>query len=464
MRPTRSEEDFLGTVEIPADQYYGIQTERAIENFPITGVTLSEFPIFIVSLARVKRAAAAANREAGLLSRETADAVIAACEEVERGLFHDQFVVDMIQGGAGTSTNMNANEVLANRALELLGRKKGEYEVCHPNNHVNRSQSTTDVYPTAVKLALITYTGELVRAVEALAASFQRKAVEFRDVIKIGRTQLQDAVPITLGQSFAAYAATLREEIERIQNLSDLFKEINLGGTAVGTAINAPKAYRERVVALLSRIAGVEFTSAADLIEATQDTGAFVIYSSGLKRLAVKLSKICNDLRLLSSGPRAGLNEINLPSVQAGSSIMPGKVNPVIPEVVNQIAFSVIGHDLTVTLAAEAGQLELNAMEPIIAYKLFSSIDSLIRGMDVLAGRCVDGITANVDYCRRQVEESPGLITILTPQLGYETCSKIAKESYATGRSVYQLIIEQELMSEEELNEALSPERMTDPG
>ncbi len=461
MKPTRCEEDFLGQVQIPSDRYYGIQTERAIENFPISNVSLKDFPVFIKSLAQVKHAAAAANAAAGLLDKKRAEAIISACEEVERGLFHDQFIIDMIQGGAGTSTNMNTNEVLANRALELMGKKKGEYEHCHPNNHVNRSQSTNDVYPTAVKLALIKYTGELVASVEKLAASFQRKAEEFREVIKIGRTQLQDAVPITLGQTFTAYAATLREEVERIQNLADLFKEINLGGTAVGTGINAPKEYRARVVPLLAEISGEEFVSAADLIEATQDTGAFVIYSSGVKRLAVKLSKICNDLRLLSSGPKAGLNEINLPPVQAGSSIMPGKVNPVIPEVVNQIAFKVIGHDLTVSMASEAGQLELNAFEPIIAYSLFSSIDMLCRGMNVLGERCVDGITANIDYCRRQVEESPGLITILTPELGYETCSKIAKESYATGRSVYHLIIEKKLMSEEELNEALKPAKMT---
>jgi aspartate ammonia-lyase len=374
--------------------------------------------------------------------------------------YHYHFVVDMIQGGAGTSTNMNANEVIANRALEIMGHKKGEYEFCHPNNHVNLSQSTNDAYPTAVKLALVNSEAKIIPVLIDLIKAFRAKGKEFAHIIKMGRTQLQDAVPMTLGQEFEAWAATLEEEIQRIEQNTRLFLEINMGATAIGTGINADPRYSAIVTDHLQQISGKKVVLASNLVEATQDTGAFIMFSSAIKRLAIKLSKISNDLRLLSSGPRAGFNEINLPPMQPGSSIMPGKVNPVIPEVVNQIAFKVIGNDLTVSLASEAGQLELNVMEPVIVQSLFESIDMLINGMQTLNHKCISGITANEEVCRGYVANSIGIVTALNPLLGYEACSSLAKTALADNRSIYDLVLERKLMTKEALDEALKPENM----
>lgn len=460
---TRTEHDLLGEREVPYEFYYGVQTLRGLENFNISGVSLSFYPLLIEALAMVKMAATKANYDLGLLSKPVADAIIYACNEIMHGKFHTHFVVDMIQGGAGTSTNMNANEVIANRALELLGYEKGDYKFCHPNNHVNLSQSTNDAYPTAVKIAIINSNKKLVEVLKSLIESFHNKANEFKNVIKMGRTQLQDAVPMTLGQEFEAYAATLGEEIDRLKQNSQLFLEINMGATAIGTGINADPEYSGKCVAHLKEITGLNVVLAANLVEATQDTGAFVMYSSAVKRLAVKLSKICNDLRLLSSGPRTGFHEINLPPMQPGSSIMPGKVNPVIPEVVNQIAFKVIGNDLTVTLAAEAGQLELNVMEPVIVQSLFESIEMLKNGMTTLKYKCIDGISANEKHCREMVMNSIGLVTALNPVLGYETSSKLAKKALETNRGVYELVLEQKLLSKEDLDKLLAPENMIGP-
>jgi len=460
---TRSEKDLLGTREVPAEVYYGIQTLRGIENFTMSGVTLNFYPELIVALAEVKMASALANHELGLLSEEIANAIIRACHEIINGKYHHHFVIDMIQGGAGTSTNMNANEVIANRALELMGYEKGEYKYCHPNTHVNMSQSTNDAYPTAVKIALIATNVKLVEVLQMLIDGIKEKETEFAGVIKMGRTQLQDAVPMTLGQTFGAYATTLEEEIERLNTNSLLLKEVNMGGTAIGTGINADPQYSGKVIKHLQKITGLNIRLASNLVEATQDTGAFVMYSASVKRLAVKLSKICNDLRLLSSGPRAGINEINLPPMQPGSSIMPGKVNPVIPEVVNQIAFKVIGNDLTVTLAAEAGQLELNVMEPIMVQSLFESIEMLKNGMTTLLHRCISGITANEEHCRSMVMNSIGLVTALNPILGYETCTVLAREALQQNKGVYELVLEKQLLSQEELEEVLKPENMIGP-
>jgi aspartate ammonia-lyase len=457
---TRSEHDLLGDRDVPHEFYYGIQTLRALENFNISGVPLALYPVLIQALTQVKLAAARANADLGHLSRPIADAIEQACQEIIGGKLHSHFVVDMIQGGAGTSTNMNANEVIANRALEVLGYEKGQYEFCHPNNHVNLSQSTNDAYPTALKLALMDSNEGLVKVLGRLTAAFRAKEKEFASVLKMGRTQLQDAVPMTLGQSFAAWATTLEEEVERLEQNARLFLEINLGGTAIGTGINADPAYGPKVVEHLGEISGFAVVQAPDLVEATQDTGSFVMYSSALKRLAVKLSKVCNDLRLLSSGPRTGINEINLPAMQPGSSIMPGKVNPVIPEVVNQIAYKVIGNDLTVTLAAEAGQLELNVMEPVIAQSLFESIEMLKNGMTTLQQRCVEGITANEDVCQQQVQRSIGVVTALVPRLGYDVCSRLAREALEQDRGVYELVLEGQLLSKEELDQLLDPESM----
>ncbi|MFC6632188.1 aspartate ammonia-lyase [Microbulbifer taiwanensis] len=460
---TRLEHDLLGDREVPADAYFGIQTLRALENFQITGITLNHFPNLVKALAMVKKAAASANSELGYLQQELAEVIGGACDEIIAGDLHDHFLVDMIQGGAGTSTNMNANEVIANRALELLGHGKGEYKTVHPNNHVNLSQSTNDVYPTSINLAILLSYSDLVQAMEKLCLEFDRKAAEFANVIKMGRTQLQDAVPMTLGQEFAAFAATMREDVDRVKELVVLFKEINLGGTAIGTGINTDPAYRELVVGALSEISGVDFVCAENLVEATSDMGAFVIFSGVMKRIAVKISKICSDLRLLSSGPRAGLNEINLPPMQPGSSIMPGKVNPVIPEVVNQVAYQVIGNDLTITLAAESGQLQLNVMEPVIAFNLLQSMRLMTQAMDTLANRCVNGITANEEHCRQLVENSIGLITAVTPFIGYENATRIAAQALISGHSVKELVLEEKLLSEEELNDILAPENMTQP-
>jgi len=460
---TREEHDLLGFRNVPNQAYYGIQTMRGMENFNISGISLNFYPVLIEALAMVKKAAARANHDLGLLEGDVAKAIIASCTEIQNGKYHFHFVVDMIQGGAGTSTNMNANEVIANRALEILGKDKGEYEFCHPNNHVNLSQSTNDAYPTAVKIALYNNNMKLIKTLKELIDSFNAKGEEFEDVIKMGRTQLQDAVPMTLGQNFTAWATTLEEEVKRLQVNARLFLEINMGATAIGTGINSDPDYAYKVVDHLQLISGLELKNADNLVEATQDTGAFVMYSSAIKRLAVKLSKISNDLRLLSSGPRTGINEINLPPMQPGSSIMPGKVNPVIPEVVNQIAFKVIGNDLTVTLGAEAGQLELNVMEPVIVQSIFESVEMLKSGMMTLKHRCIDGITANKERCLEMVQNSIGIVTALNPVLGYETCTALAKEALETNRGVYELCIEKGLLSKEKLDEILSPERMIKP-
>jgi aspartate ammonia-lyase len=460
---TRIEHDLLGEREVPDEALYGIQTLRALENFPITGVPLREFPSLIDALAAVKEAAALANAERGLLSEDISELIVRAAREIRGGRHHEHFLVDMIQGGAGTSTNMNANEVIANRALELLGRPRGEYQTVHPNNHVNLSQSTNDVYPTAMKLALHSQIEGLARSMSDLAAAFLAKGDEFSPFIKMGRTQLQDAVPMTLGQEFTAFGRTILEDVQRLGEAQALIREINMGGTAIGTGITAPAGYAETVRAHLSRITGLELVTAPDLVEATADTGAFVQLSGVLKRCAVKLSKICNDLRLLSSGPRAGFNEIDLPAMQPGSSIMPGKVNPVIPEVVNQVCFDIIGGDLTVTIAAEAGQLQLNVFEPVIAFRLLAGISSLTNACIVLRERCIDGITANPERMRWFVEHSVGIITALVPIIGYETSTEIAREALETGRGVYELVMERKLFTREELDRVLNPETMTSP-
>ncbi len=460
---TRTEHDLLGNKEVPVEYYFGVQTMRAMENFHISRVRLYFFPELIKALAMVKEAAACANRDLGQIDGQVAQAVIEACQEVRQGKFDEHFVVDMVQGGAGTSTNMNANEVIANRALEILGYQRGEYKYCHPNNVVNMSQSTNDAYPTSVKIALINSIMKLQSSLKCLIEAFRAKGAEFSQVIKMGRTQLQDAVPMTLGQEFEAYAANLSEEVERLEQNYKLFLEVNMGATAIGTGINADPDYSPLCIKYLREITGLPIIAATNMIEATNDTGAFIMNSSALKRLAVKLSKICNDLRLLASGPRTGLNEINLPPMQPGSSIMPGKVNPVIPEVVNQVAFKVIGNDLTVTIAAEAGQLELNVMEPVIVHSLFESIDLLCNGMNTLRDRCVVGITANEEVCRRLVYNSIGLVTALNPYLGYETSTELAKTALETGKGIYDLVLERNLMSKEELENVLSPENMIKP-
>jgi aspartate ammonia-lyase len=462
-QPIRIEHDLLGDRAVPADAYYGIHTLRALENFPITGTSISIYPDLLVALACVKQAAAIANAELGLLDEERSVAIRLACEEVREGKLHDQFVVDVIQGGAGTSSNMNANEVICNRALEKLGAAKGDYARLHPLDHVNLSQSTNDVYPTAIKLALHLGIKRLLEEMIFLRKAFQGKAAEFSDVLKVGRTQLQDAVPMTLGQEFSTYAVMLSEDESRLAEAALLIREINLGATAIGTGINAHPDYAPLVTRRLAEVSGIAFVVSPNLIEATQDAGSFVQLSGVLKRIAVKLSKTCNDLRLLSSGPRAGLGEIALPAVQAGSSIMPGKVNPVIPEVVNQIAFEVIGNDITVTMAAEGGQLQLNAFEPIIAHSLFKSLYHLAAGCRTLGERCVRGITANRERARRLLDESTALVTALTPFIGYARSTEIAQEALATGARVYDLVLQKKLMGREELDKLLSPEMLTRP-
>lgn len=456
----RIEHDLLGDFALPAEVYYGVQTARALDNFHITGITLSQFPHLVTALAMVKKAAARANRKLGILSEANEQAISLACDEIIAGKLHDQFVVDMIQGGAGTSTNMNANEVIANRALELLGYGKGKYAALHPNNHVNLSQSTNDVYPTAVRLCILRSYGDLRRRMDELRVAMQAKGDEFRHVVKMGRTQLQDAVPMTLGQEFSGFATTIGEDIVRLDEAVHLFREVNMGATAIGTGINSPVGYSEIVVAELSGISGERLVLCPDLIEATSDAGAFVSLSSVLKRIAVKLSKICNDLRLLSSGPRAGLGEICIPAVQPGSSIMPGKVNPVIPEVVNQVAYQVIGHDLTVTFAAEAGQLQLNAFEPVIAFDILQSMAMLARAIELLTERCVKGITANVQHCRELVQNSLAIVTALNPRIGYENATRIAKLAQTSGRPIADVVLEEGLLNAGELDDLLLPENM----
>ncbi|MFI8951402.1 aspartate ammonia-lyase [Streptomyces sp. NPDC053750] len=458
----RTEHDMLGDVDVPADAYYGAHTVRAVANFPLTGETLAARPHLIDALAAVKQAAACANAEVGALDGTLASTIAGACAEIRDGVLHDQFVVDLIQGGAGTSTNMNANEVIANRALELLGCSRGEYAVLHPLDHVNFGQSTNDVYPTAVKLALDAHIAELLAALAGLREAFEAKAAEFADVLKMGRTQLQDAVPMMLGQEFGAFAATIAEDQQRLAEARLLLHELNLGGTAIGTGLNSRPGYRERAVEHLRRLTGIStLQSSPDLIEATQDVGVFVQLSGVLKRIAVKLSKICNDLRLLSSGPQAGLGDIALPARQAGSSIMPGKVNPVIPEAVNQIAFEIIGNDVTVTLAAEGGQLQLNAFEPVIYRSLSAGLDHLTAGIGVLTQHCVRGVTADRRRLAETVAASTGLVTALSPALGYETACAIALEAHHTGRPALDLIRERELLTEAELREFTSPASLT---
>jgi aspartate ammonia-lyase len=459
----RYEHDLLGDRAVPNEAYYGVDTVRAVENFPITGTPISVYPELIEALASVKQAAALANRDLGLLDAKKADAIIQACEEIRAGELLDQFVVDVIQGGAGTSTNMNANEVIANRALEHLGLERGDYKHLHPIEHVNMSQSTNDVYPTAVKIALQSMITHLVDAMEVLRQSFETKASEFVDVLKMGRTQLQDAVPMTLGQEFSAFAIMLGEDQERLREASHLIREINLGATAIGTGITTHPDYAGLACGHLAEITGIPVITASNLVEATQDCGAFVQLSGVLKRVAVKLSKTCNDLRLLSSGPRAGFNEINLPAVQAGSSIMPGKVNPVIPEVINQIAYEVIGNDITVTFAAEAGQLQLNAFEPVIAHSLFDSLHHLRNGCLTLSERCVDGITANRERLYEMVTHSIGLVTALNPYIGYTNATEVAQEALATGGSVADLVLARGLLTKEQLADILRPDLLTQP-
>jgi aspartate ammonia-lyase len=462
-QPVRVEHDLLGDRAVPADAYYGVHTLRALENFPITGTPISIYPALIEALACVKQAAAIANSELGLLDEKRAVAIRFACEELRQGKLHEEFVVDVIQGGAGTSTNMNANEVICNRALEILGHKKGEYQHLHPLDHVNLSQSTNDVYPTAIKVALNFGIQRLLVELAALRKSFEAKAKEFETVLKVGRTQLQDAVPMTLGQEFSTYAVMLGEDELRLAEAAVLAREINLGATAIGTGINAHPDYAALATRRLAEISRIDLISSPNLVEATQDAGSFVQLSGVLKRIAVKLSKTCNDLRLLSSGPRAGIGEITLPAVQAGSSIMPGKVNPVIPEVVNQVAYEVIGNDITVTMAAEAGQLQLNAFEPIIAHSLFKSLQHLATACATLNERCVKGIRANVERARYLLDESTALVTALTPILGYARSAEIARDALATGKRVADLVLEKGWMSAKQLAEVLRPEVLTSP-
>ena len=451
----RLEHDLLGDFEVPQDAYWGVHTARAVQNFPISGVPIGHYRSLIKALAIVKQAAAEANHSVGELEDDIKDYIVAACHDVAEGMLDNQFVVDAIQGGAGTSTNMNSNEVIANRALELAGRAKGDYSYIHPLNHVNMSQSTNDVYPTALKVALILELRNLIDSMDYLRESFARKATEFADIIKMGRTQLQDAVPMTLGQEFATFARMTMEDEQRLREVIPLLCEINLGGTAIGTQLNAPAGYAKFACERLSNLTGIPFVVAEDMVEATQDAGVFVMVSGVLKRVAVKLSKTSNDLRLLSSGPRAGLGEINLPARQAGSSIMPGKVNPVIPEVVNQVAFAVIGYDMTVTMAAEAGQLQLNAFEPIIARALMMGITQLSAASRTLADRCIDGITANADKLRNDVERSIGLVTALSPTLGYENATAIAQKAQSENKSVREVVMEMGLMTPEQFNAIL---------
>lgn len=444
----RTETDLIGEMQIPADALYGIQTARAQENFRISDVQLNHFPTLVNALAMVKKAAALANFQTGALDESRTKLIASACEQVLKGRYHDQFVVDMVQGGAGTSTNMNANEVIANIALHWAGHDFGDYAHVHPNDHVNLSQSTNDVYPTAIRLAALQMVDPLIKAQRELAKSFHTKATEFAEVRKVGRTQLQDAVPMTLGQEFESFAVTIEEDVERIKQVSKLLLECNLGGTAIGTGVNTPENYGEEAVKFLSRISGYDMIRATDLVEASSDLGAFVVFSGVLKRVAIKLSKICNDLRLLSSGPRAGLGEIILPPVQAGSSIMPGKVNPVIPEVMNQIAYQVIGNDLTISMSAEAGQLQLNAMEPMVTFKLLESLRILTRGMNTLRLRCVDGIQADEEQCRFNLENSLVSATDLAPLLGYDKAAKIAKTALKERLTIAQAAEKLGLMSD----------------
>jgi len=460
MSGVRIEHDSLGEKAVPEAAYWGVQTARAVENFPITGVNLAHYPALLRALAMVKMAAARANSALGKLSAEKAGAIVAAAQEVIDGKLHDQFPVDVIQGGAGTSTNMNMNEVLANRGLELMGHARGDYHALHPNDDVNLSQSTNDTYPTAVRLSVLLSCGELAAALAELAGAFERKSAETAAVVKLGRTQMQDAVPMTLGQELGAFATTIREDIERLREAQRLLQEVNLGGTAIGTRINADPAYGPAAIAELATISGFPLVQSSNLVEASWDMGGFVMFSGVLKRVATKLSKIANDLRLLSSGPRGGIGEIALPAVQPGSSIMPGKINPVIPEVVNQVCFQVIGNDLAVTMAAEAGQLQLNAFEPLIAHNIHSSLMLLTNAVAVFTARCVAGLIPRPAECARHLEASVGAVTALVPLIGYEAAAQLAQEALASGRTVRALAREKFSLSDAALDEMLNPARL----
>jgi aspartate ammonia-lyase len=461
---TRIEHDLLGDKAVPADAYFGVQTARALENFHISGVELRLYPNLIKGLAMVKMAAARANVDCGQFSREILAGIEGACREIIDGKLHDEFRLDVFQGGAGTSTNMNANEVIANRALELMGHKKGEYKFCDPHDHVNCSQSTNDAYPSALHVGMVLGNVELMAAMKELIAAFRKKGQEFSSLIKMGRTQLQDAVPMTLGQEFEAFAETLSGEVRTLDSIQRVLCETNMGATAIGTGLNAPKGYAQKCTDHLAKITGFPIHLADNLIEATQDTQAFVLYSSCMKSLAIKLSKVCNDLRLLSSGPRCGLREINLPPKQPGSSIMPGKVNPVIPEVVNMVCFRVIGSDLTVTMAAESGQLQLNVFEPVIAACIFEAQTMFINAARTLRVHCVDGITANADVMRHYVDYSIGTVTALNPVIGYDRATQLAAEAMKTGRGILELIREKKILSEGDLAKVLDPAAMTGQG
>ena len=456
----RIESDLLGELEVPMDAYYGVQTQRAINNYKISTTHMNDYPEYIIAMAYVKWAAASANAELGALDPKIADAICKACEEIVNGKLWDQFPVDMMQGGAGTSVNMNANEVIANRAMEIMGHKKGEYQFCSPNDHVNCAQSTNDAYPTAFRYTFFRMNRHLEKALQDLIDSFRAKGEEFKDILKMGRTQLQDAVPMTSGQEFNAFANNLEEEIANLDRNAVLLKEINMGGTAIGTGLNAVPGFAELCTKRMSELTGDSFEKAPDLVEATPDTGAYVSYSAALKRLAIKLSKICNDLRLMASGPRCGLHEINLPPMAPGSSIMPGKVNPVIPEVTNQVCFKVIGNDTCVAFAAEAGQLQLNVMEPVIAQSILESQTWLVNVMNTLRTKCIDGITVNAEHCYEMVKNSIGIVTALNPYIGYKNSTKVAKEALVTGGSVYDIVLEKGLMTKEALDKALDPVAM----
>lgn len=459
----RTESDLIGPREIPQEALYGVQTLRGIENFRISKFHLNEYPLFIKGLAITKMAAAEANHQLGLLTDEQYKAITQACQEIMDGKHHEHFPVDMIQGGAGTTTNMNANEVIANRALEIMGHERGEYKFCSPNDHVNCAQSTNDAYPTAIHIGMWYSHIRLIEHLEQIIAAFDKKGKEFDGIVKMGRTQLEDAVPMTLGQTFHGFASILRDEIKHLDEAAADFLTVNMGATAIGTGICAEPGYAEKCVKALCDITGLEFRISDDLVGATSDTSCLVGYASAMKRLAVKTNKICNDLRLLASGPRCGLGEFNLPAMQPGSSIMPGKVNPVIPEVMNQICYKVIGNELCVTMSGEAAQMELNAMEPVMAQCDFESVDLLINGFDTLRTRCVEGITANADKCMENVHKSIGIVTALNPVIGYKNSTKIAKEALETGKSVYDLVLEHDILSKEDLDTILSPENMIKP-
>lgn len=458
----RLENDSIGEKKVPKEAYYGVQSLRGAENFNITGLRLHKD--FIISLAEIKKATAITNLEAGVLEKKVADAIAEACDDIIAGRFHEDFIVDPIQGGAGTSMNMNANEVIANRAIEILGGEKGDYSIVHPNDHVNNGQSTNDVIPTAGKMTALKLLPITLKELRRLYDALVEKSKEFDDVIKMGRTQMQDAVPVRLGQEFTAYSTVVKRDIERLERVEEELIVVNMGGTAIGTGVNADKKYFQNIVPNLSKVCGLNLSQAEDLVGATQNLDGFVAVSGALKTCAVNLSKISNDLRLMSSGPRTGFGEINLPSKQNGSSIMPGKVNPVIPEVMSQVAFNIIGNDMTITMAAEAGQLELNAFEPVIFYNLFQSIETLGRGVNTFVDNCIVGITANKERCKELVENSVGIVTSLCPHVGYKKAASIAKTAIKTGASVRKLILDEGILNEKELNEILDPVAMTEPG